>query len=145
MKRFFCAQSTLEFMMITLLVLAGIMVMGPYVLRGVNAYMRSWELSADQARNNPTVIIQPWEVPGGGTPPATCETDCSICQGPNECSTNNSCTFVTRHMNLDPPEPCAIATYCVKTTVLSDDDCEGNWTPGEDCCQTDPGCPECPH
>lgn len=59
MKKFLNAQSTLEFIMILILVLAGIVVMGPYVIRSVNAYMRSWEISADQARHSPLVQLNP--------------------------------------------------------------------------------------
>lgn len=62
MKKFFRAQSTLEFIMILILVIAGIFVMGPYVIRSVNAYMRSWEISADQAKHDPGVTIEPWEI-----------------------------------------------------------------------------------
>jgi len=57
MKKLFRAQSTLEFMMIIILVLAGIFVMGPYVIRSVNAYLHSWEVSSEQARNQPADIL----------------------------------------------------------------------------------------
>ncbi|MCX5681549.1 MAG: hypothetical protein NT079_04645 [Candidatus Omnitrophica bacterium] len=56
-KKILLAQSTLEFMMIIILVIAGVVVMGPYVIRSVNAYMRSWEIAADQARFNPNVPL----------------------------------------------------------------------------------------
>jgi len=61
MKKPFRAQSTLEFIMIIILVLAGIVVMGPYVIRSVNAYMKSWETSSSQARHDTTTAITPWQ------------------------------------------------------------------------------------
>lgn len=51
-KNKFYAQSTLEFIMLLILVLAGIFVMGPYVIRSVNAYMRSWEVAVDQSKQS---------------------------------------------------------------------------------------------
>ena len=73
MKKFFRAQSTLEFIMILILVLAGILVMGPYVIRSVNAYMRSWEISAEQTKHNPNVALLPQDLDPNISPPETCE------------------------------------------------------------------------
>lgn len=65
MRKFFSAQSTLEFIMLLILVLAGIFVMGPYVIRSVNAYMRSWEIAASDAQHK-LVSASQFSVCGNG-------------------------------------------------------------------------------
>ena len=55
--------------MILIAVIASIMVMGPYVLRGVNAYMRSWEISAQEARHDIGQEVPAWAVEETPPPP----------------------------------------------------------------------------
>ncbi len=59
MKKIKKAQTTLEYAMIIMLVILSIVVMGPYVIRSVNAHMRSWEVSTDQARDDMSAILDP--------------------------------------------------------------------------------------
>jgi len=134
MKKFFRAQSTLEFIMIIILVLTGIFVMGPYVIRSVNAYMHSWEISAEQARNNPNVQLNPWEMPGGPPPPPTCATDCSACDE-NECDNEAPRCMVLEYFQ-DIGGACVLGPFhcadrdpsgCLKFT-------------GNTCCDADPSC-----
>jgi hypothetical protein len=148
MKKTFHAQSTLELIMVIILVLAGIFVMGPYVIRSVNAYMHSWELSVDQANSNPNVALDSSEVPGGVPPPSpTCE---DFEGSSSDCEMNNGslvCTWVERWFsNSDPNEPCFKIEDCVETANLeAGTDCQNNWQPGMECCWSDPGCAQCPH
>lgn len=148
MKKFPRAQSTLELIMVIILVLAGIIVMGPYVIRGVNAYMRSWEIAVDQANSNPNVEINPWEVPGSTTPtPPTL--DCSSFENNSgDCEVNNGlldCTWVTWYH--DTGDDCLEITNCANTENLQAGvDCQIGWNPGEECCESEGGhCPYCPH
>ncbi|MDD3374198.1 MAG: hypothetical protein PHY73_00550 [Candidatus Omnitrophica bacterium] len=62
------AQSPLEYIMIIIAVIASITAMGPYVIRGVNAYMRSWEISAEQTQRDTRARLNAWEVPGAEPP-----------------------------------------------------------------------------
>lgn len=124
MKKFFQAQSTLELIMVIILVLVGIIVMGPYVVRSVNAYMRSWEISASQANSNPNVILNPSEIPGGAPPTVmTCghpnfqvsKAACELNNGSLDCTWKE--TWTTSPTN--PSGGCQVATSCVATTTLS--------------------------
>lgn len=150
MKKVFQAQSTLELIMVIILVLAGIFVMGPYVVRSVNAYMRSWEISVDQANNNPNVKLNPWEVPGSTTPSPPSVSCSYFNNNSGDCDINNGlldCTWVTQWWNYgDASQPCSSANYCIETVNLTAGvDCQGNWFPGMDCCWAQSGCPMCPH
>ncbi|HOD12860.1 MAG TPA: hypothetical protein PLO93_03820 [Candidatus Omnitrophota bacterium] len=135
MKKVFQAQSTLELIMVIILVLAGIFVMGPYVVRSVNAYMRSWEISVSQANSNPNVALNPSEIPGSVPPPPPTCSQFSGSQG--LCETNDGtldCTWktVVNHSGGS----CFTTTYCVATTTLSQ--CQLPW--GHTCAQiTDMG------
>ena len=148
MKNTARSQSTLEFIMIIILVLAGVIVMGPYVIRSVNAYMRSWEISASQSKQDLSVRIQPWELPGGPPPPTlTCG---DYDNSSSDCTANNGsldCTWVKEWFsNGDPNEPCSAVTHCAETENLTaGEDCQPGWNPGEECCKSAPGCPQCPH
>ncbi|MFA6379310.1 MAG: hypothetical protein WCX16_05990 [Candidatus Omnitrophota bacterium] len=149
MKKPFRAQSTLEFMMIIILVLAGVVIMGPYVIRSVNAYMRSWENAASQAQSNPSVVLEPWEIPGGPPPPPppTCE---DFEDNPSDCEMNNGqldCTWVQRwYSSGDPNQPCWVVEDCAETANLEAGiDCQASWHPGIDCCSQEAGCAICPH
>jgi hypothetical protein len=144
MKKIFRAQSTLEFIMIIILVLAGVMVMGPYVLRSVNAYMRSWELSADQAKNNPTVIIQPWELPDGPPPPPSCATDCEYCTQA-DCRAPK-CMWRIVYSDYGSPTPGECQLIQEKCRMYNPGDCT-DFTPPNDCCYEESACSAsgCPH
>jgi len=149
MKKTFHAQSTLELIMVIILVLAGIFVMGPYVIRSVNAYMHSWELSVDQANSNPNVEVEAWEVPGSATPPPP-PLDCSsFDDNSGDCEVNNgllNCTWVTWYHDLGGGD-CLTITNCANTENLEAGvDCQIGWNPGEECCESEGGsCPFCPH
>jgi hypothetical protein len=91
-KKFFRAQSTLEFIMILILVIAGIFVMGPYVIRSVNAYMRSWEISASQLRHSPQQQVPVAQVNLCGN--GACDFGETNAQCPVECFCGNgSCDY----------------------------------------------------
>lgn len=47
------AQNVLEYTTLILVVAAGIIVMGPYVIRSVNAHFKSWEDAVNDATNDP--------------------------------------------------------------------------------------------
>jgi len=57
------SQSTIELAVVSVLVLVAITAMGPYAIRSVNSYMRSWERRADQGQIDVNIIAPP------GTPP----------------------------------------------------------------------------
>lgn len=107
MKKNFRAQSPLEFMMIIILVILGVVVMGPYVIRSVNAYMRSWEISVAQANHNPNVMLAPWEVSGGSPSPPP--TECTSHNDSDSCE-NAKCIWVA---TWTPPGT-AIKVNCVE-------------------------------
>lgn|GEM_PF-650035 len=96
MKKPFRAQSTLEFIMIIILVLAGVVVMGPYVIRSINAYLHSWEVASSQARNKPDDIEN--YVPGSGSDPDCPMVSCrsmgnySACRGSD--ATRRCCIWI---------------------------------------------------
>lgn len=56
-------QNTLEYTTIILVVAAGIIVMGPYVIRSVNAHFKSWEDAVNDAVNDPMEEASPSEIP----------------------------------------------------------------------------------
>ncbi len=49
------AQSTLEYLTVMVLVMVGIVVMGPYVIRSVNAHLKMWEDVADDSYTDPMI------------------------------------------------------------------------------------------
>lgn len=109
MKKFFGAQSTLEFIMLLILVLAGIFVMGPYVVRAVNAYMHSWESSADQS--NSMVQIPPWELDPNQLMPCNL-VNCDGYDG-NNCTVGinrqNCCMYIYKYNDFNNAQSCQSA------------------------------------
>jgi len=68
------SQSTVELAVVAVLVLVAMTAMGPYLVRSVNAYMRSWERRADQGQIDINVSSTPGSIPD---PTLTCATvDC---------------------------------------------------------------------
>lgn len=118
MKKFFQAQSTLELIMVIILVLAGIFVMGPYVVRSVNAYMRSWEISVSQANSNPNVALNPSEIPGSvPPPPPTCS---QFDASQSLCEANDGTLDCTWKITVNyAGGSCLPIADCVATTTLS--------------------------
>ncbi len=83
------AQSTLEYIMIIVTVLAAVTVMIPYVFRGVNAYMRSWEVSVQEARHDVGQEVSAWIIDGAeAPPPPECDYDT-----PEQCNNNSECQW----------------------------------------------------
>lgn len=106
MKTYPRGQSTLEYVTLAMLVMAGILVMGPYTVRAINSYFKS---SSDAVKDsfseqyNQTAPVNV-NLPNCGCIPwvgaATCGTN--SCQ-PNERYQTRTCM----------PENCAITTRCL--------------------------------
>ncbi len=47
------AQHTLEYGIVLILIMTGIIIMGPYIIRGWNAQMKGWEDSVEDSLNEP--------------------------------------------------------------------------------------------
>jgi len=82
------AQSILEYTLITALVIAGILIMGPYVIRSINAFFKSASLQVEDALNE-----EPSQGPAinGNIPGCDC--------GPYEptvCGDNSTCEYTQR-------------------------------------------------
>lgn len=120
MRKPFRAQSTLEFIMIIILVLAGVIVMGPYVIRSVNAYLRSWEVSSEQARNQPADIDPYTPVLSGDF----CEIfGCTTvynfaCTGPN----SEVCDYTGLFNDKKMLREIAVSQYCTGNMIPNDPD-----------------------
>ncbi len=139
MKKLFQAQSTLELIMVIILVLAGIFVMGPYVVRSVNAYMRSWEISVSQANSNPNVALDPSEIPGSVPPPPP-PIHCNLYSNPTDCGSHSECMWVLEHDCAYCGQP---GEYCdLYQSFCADNDPSGcssyNSSPQECCIQDGP-------
>ncbi len=59
------AQSTIEFSTLIILVTLGLIVMSPYIIRSVNAHLKTWEDSVDDSISDP---LQNAPATGLGTP-----------------------------------------------------------------------------
>lgn len=135
MKKFFGAQSTLEFIMLLILVIAGIFIMGPYVVRAVNAYMRSWEASVEQSKHS-MVQIPPWEIDPNQLMPCSL-VNCSGYDGDN-CTAGinrkNCCVWVRKYFDQNYPNPGGPGTCQL---VLTAEGCASKSSaqlPGAGCC-----------
>ncbi len=53
------AQHTIEYAVVLVLVMVGIIIMGPYVIRSWNAQMKGWEDSVTDSLNDPALKIAP--------------------------------------------------------------------------------------
>lgn len=51
------AQSTIEFSTLMILVMIGLIVMSPYIIRSVNAHLKTWEDSVDDSISDPLVNV----------------------------------------------------------------------------------------
>jgi len=145
-----CAQSTLEYIMVIVAVIASIMVMGPYVFRGVNAYMRSWEISAEQAQHDTSARIESWEVPGAEPPPPPPPPSITCSDYNNDeslCCSYQECLWVTNwHLrNCVSGSP----QYFCKNRAIYASDCNSYGGDEACCCVITIGaispesCPEC--
>lgn len=104
------AQSTLEYIMIIVAVLTAIAVMMPYVYRGVNAYMRSWEISAQEARHDVGVKVPVWMI-DGVLPPPPPPPDCDYTTV-TPCNADPDCKWQV-HLYSQPDGSCKqLAGYC---------------------------------
>jgi len=56
-------QSTIEYSMVVMLVMAGIIVLGPYVIRSVNAHFKMWEDTTEEAFTDPLKDRDPEGLP----------------------------------------------------------------------------------
>lgn len=74
------AQSIIEFTIVIMLVIAGILIAGPYAKRAINAHLKGWEDAVDDSLNDP--LQQTQDVSGL---PIFCDYD-GICDPPAESS-----------------------------------------------------------
>ncbi len=167
MKKPFRAQSTLEFIMITILVLAGIVVMGPYVIRSVNAYMRSWEISAEQAQHDYSVSAnvsgcssvtceglahdscclsldccywrtQSFSIPADGSCKKRPAQNCAfVPPDPNACRCEVDCSSVTCNNFSSSHNDCC-ANECCYWKIIKEDDPSGNCITSAESCENRP-------
>ena len=114
------SQTTIEMAAIAVFVLVAMTVMGPYLVRSINAYMRSWELSADLGQSGVNVEGLPGipEPP----PPECSEFECYdfTSQGIDFCQqdTYGCCLWVEKYIDVDGE------CYHEEDPTLSGDGCE---------------------
>ena len=119
--------------MILIAVIASIMVMDPYVLRGVNAYMRSWEISAQEARHDIGQEVPAWIIENPANPPPL---NCSdFDDNPSNCHVYG-CNWLTYYR----PAACNPENSCKSDDQIAQlGGCD--WSHGNLCCIAEAGCP----
>jgi len=88
------AQSMIEYTLVIMVAMAAIIVMGPYVIRSINAHMKGWEETVDEAMNDPLKQTENFPgIPACGDgrcefpleTPVSCCKDCGQGRGDGTC------------------------------------------------------------
>lgn len=144
MRRSEFAQSIIEYCLVATLVAAGIILMGPYVIRAVNAHLRSWEDSVYDSVNDP--LLQTANV---DFPPPICDCSKKVKGACNGSGTSTTCDPITKvctstavtctDIQMFYTQVCTIIN-CGPTTAecKPDPSCCTNWVPTGAC---GVGCP----
>jgi len=110
------AQSTIEFSVVIVVICAGILLMGPYVIRGINAHMKGWEDAVYDSMSDPLMPVSDL--------PAIPTTGCGY-----NCPDGICCSGVENKDNcIKDCNTCGDGYPCW------DDDCKNKDTP-ENCCE----------
>src|SRR3989344_8839817 len=89
------AQSIIEYTVVILLVMVGLILMRPYVIRAINAHMKTWEDNVSDSMKDSLKEAQPPSPPV--CPNGVCEigeareTCCNDCHGSPACGDGTCC------------------------------------------------------
>ncbi|MFA5059296.1 MAG: hypothetical protein WC676_01535 [Candidatus Omnitrophota bacterium] len=129
------SQSIIEFSVVVVLVLAGIILMGPSTIRGINAHFKSWQDSASDSMKDPLLPATEYPVPpdcgNGAVDPGETLTYC--CQDFPMVDGDGVCCTIGGETAAISPIDCS---YC------GDNVCNGEET-NTNCCLDCHGSPAC--